>query len=1249
MTVRSKAQIAGAAPAKTKASQVPQQAEERYRNIFENAVEGIIQSTPGGRFLSLNPAMARIYGYASPEEMIESVTDIARQLYTDPKARLEFTRRIKIDGKVEKFEARNLRKDGSLIWTSTNARTVRDARGRVMYYDGFVQDITERRQAEEALRLSMQEISHAHDLLLALSQAAQAVQRASSPQEVYQAIQELTSRLGYHTTCFEFVDDSPQMKITYTDYKPSLIRKAEKLSGLTMEAFRFQPRSDSIFQRVISSGETIYVADAAHAVGDVFPAKLRRLSRQIAMLFKLAQSIFAPFVVDDKTFGMLAIAGPGLSEMDVPAITAFASQAAIAIHNARLYEQAQQEIAERRQAEEALRESEERYRGLVEQAPDMIGVLVGQRLVYLNQSGARLFGVERPEQMLGKTTADYMHPDDLPVIRERARRAAETGEPNPLIEFRIKRLDGALTEMEGVSIPFTYQGGRATQFIARDITERKQAEEALLESEEKYRTLFETMTQGVVYQAADGKIISANPAAERILGLTLGQMQGRTSTDPRWKAIHEDGSDFPGDTHPSMVALTTGKDVHDVVMGVFNPELEDYTWININAIPLFRQGETVPHQVYTTFEDITERKQAEEALRESEAKLKAVFEMLPVGISILDAERKISYLNSTLERILDISRESLFKGDHEGRTYLRPDGTPMPIEEYASVRTLKEQRAVHNVETGVVKEDGSVIWVSVSAVPVTFPDWKVVIVTSDITERKQAEEQIQNLARFPSENPNPVLRINQDGRIVYANEASLPLLHQYETAVGGTCPDRWRSSLDQAMAGKKVEVDIEMGEQIISFFVAGVPQAGYANLYGRDITEFRQAEEKIIRQITNLQTLYEGAHRLAEGLDLSYLAASVTRTCVDVFGIRLAWIGFAEPDGSVSVMNHYPAHIQYPRTTEERWDDVPRGHGPTGRAIRSAASQVVTDINQAPEYIPWRIAALREGFCTSAAFPLISRDLAFGVLNLYSDQPGFFTPERVEFFQAYANQAAAALEKGRLFTDLQLAHTRLRELSTRLVEIEEEQRHEIARELHDSVGQSLTALNINLSILQNQLNNQASKDIDTRLADSIKLVEQAVERIRDVMAELRPPVLDDYGLLPALRWYAEQYTGRTKIRSVVLEPQIAIPRLPPSVETALFRICQETLTNISRHAEASQVSLSLDMVDGSPRLTIQDDGIGFDPSQADTGWGLRIMCERAEAVGGRLVVESSPGKGTKVVVDVPLPPTGGSELPKTQE
>jgi len=147
------------------------------------------------------------------------------------------------------------------------------------------------------------------------------------------------------------------------------------------------------------------------------------------------------------------------------------------------------------------------------------------------------------------------------------------------------------------------------------IDELKSMVRAKQEPEGGFRALFESMSLGVVYQNAHGYITSANPSAERILGLTLDQMQGRTSIDPRWKAIHSDGSDFPGDTHPSMIALKTGEEVRNVIMGVFNPVTGEQTWININAVPLTQPGEDKPYQVYTLFEDITYRKDLEEELK----------------------------------------------------------------------------------------------------------------------------------------------------------------------------------------------------------------------------------------------------------------------------------------------------------------------------------------------------------------------------------------------------------------------------------------------------------------------------------------------------------------------------------------------------------------------------------------------------------------------------------------------------------
>jgi PAS domain S-box-containing protein len=194
--------------------------------------------------------------------------------------------------------------------------------------------------------------------------------------------------------------------------------------------------------------------------------------------------------------------------------------------------------------------------------------------------------------------------------------------------------------------------------------------------------------------------------------------------------------------------------------------------------------------------NITAQKRAEESLCESGEKLKTLFEILPVGVSVLDAERKLLYVNPALERILDISREDLFRGDYENRTYLRPDGTLMPAEEYASIRAVKEQREVHNVETGIVKENGNIIWTNVSAVPVAFSDWRVVIVTSDITERKQMEQmliQSEKLASIGTIAAGIAHEINNPLGYIYSN---LKTLQNYQEKLQNFC-DNISSCLEE--------------------------------------------------------------------------------------------------------------------------------------------------------------------------------------------------------------------------------------------------------------------------------------------------------------------------------------------------------------------------------------------------------------------------------------------------------------------
>ena len=215
---------------------------------------------------------------------------------------------------------------------------------------------------------------------------------------------------------------------------------------------------------------------------------------------------------------------------------------------------------------------------------------------------------------------------------------------------------------------------------------------------------------------------------------------------------------------------------------------------------------------------------------------------------------------------------------------------------------------------------------------------------------------------------------------------------------------------------------------------------------------------------------------------------------------------------------------------------------------------------------------------------------------------------------------------------------RLKGMTRRAAEVQEAERRALGRELHDRVGQNLTALNINLNIVKRALPPAAESSIRARLEDSLALVDRTVESMRDVMTELRPAVLDDYGLAAMLRWYADEFGRRTGLQ-VGVAGQDPTPRLAPAVERTLFRIVQESLTNIAKHARARRVTLELKPGVECFCLSVADDGCGFDPASSEQatnhhGWGLMIMRERAEAVGGEVRVESGAGRGTRIVVEV---------------
>jgi signal transduction histidine kinase len=211
----------------------------------------------------------------------------------------------------------------------------------------------------------------------------------------------------------------------------------------------------------------------------------------------------------------------------------------------------------------------------------------------------------------------------------------------------------------------------------------------------------------------------------------------------------------------------------------------------------------------------------------------------------------------------------------------------------------------------------------------------------------------------------------------------------------------------------------------------------------------------------------------------------------------------------------------------------------------------------------------------------------------------------------------------------------IRDLLRRLVFAQETERRRFSADLHDLVGQSLTVIGMGIETLRTLLSGNVPKKADVTFDEMSKLLKETMGSVRVVMSDLRPPLLDDYGLYAAIEWHARQLATRTglqvKVNGAKLEPRPAA-----EVEVALFRIAQEALTNVAKHAEARQAKISLSGEAGRVRLVVEDDGRGIGPAANDSeelGWGMAVMRERAAAVGGAMRVES-PGRGTRIVVEV---------------
>jgi len=444
------------------------------------------------------------------------------------------------------------------------------------------------------------------------------------------------------------------------------------------------------------------------------------------------------------------------------------------------------------------------------------------------------------------------------------------------------------------------------------------------ESESRFRLMFETMSQGGVYQDAAGRVTSANKAAEHILGLSHDQLLGRTPRDPRWKVVREDGSESPPEDQPAQVALRTGRPVLNVTLGVYHPDEGQTYWVVMSAIPQFHPGEKAPYEVFTTLVDITERMGAEAALRLSEDRFRRIYVDGPLGMATVAEDFRFLSANKAFCRMLGYSQEELTSRNFEDITH--PDHI---ADDRASIKKLlRGEIPIYRTEKRYIRKDGGVVWGALTLSVIRDKDRHCLYslaMIEDITQEKQAEEDLRESERryrsLADSLPASVFETDMGGRLTYANRTAFDwfgytdediaegrtVLEMLGKADHQRAGDRFRSVLSEgAMSSGEYTARRKNGDTFpVMVTATAISHNGRkTGLRGIvvDITERKKAEETLRDSEATLRSFVDALPGPASLIDKQgkalfinqTLARSLGKTVDDVIGQKL--ISFLPPD-----------------------------------------------------------------------------------------------------------------------------------------------------------------------------------------------------------------------------------------------------------------------------------------------------------------------------------------------------------------
>ena len=905
-------------------------------------------------------------------------------------------------------------------------------------------------------------------------------------------------------------------------------------------------------------------------------------------------------------------------------------------------------IAQLQNNKRELRLSEERFALAMQASNDGIWDWhFDNNTVYFSQRWKQMLGYEDHElPNLFPEWEKRVHPDDITRVKAAIDEHLAGRTLCFEIEHRLLHKNNSYRWVLSRGIAVRDERGTPYRLVGShaDITERKQTEVQLRENEARFRTMFEQSPFGIQIFNPQGQTTHANQAYLALWGFTSVEQLGdfnilndtQLAAAGLLPAIHQGFAGQPTPIpamryDPSLVpAITGGRS----------------RWVESVIYPI-KDAAGAIREVVIIFVDITERKEAEEAMRASEARFRSMFEGAAIGMALVNKDGWGMENNPALQQMMGYTHDELHASS--SIRLVHPDDLDIDNDLYEQLQ--RGERKSYQIEKRYVRKDGSIFWgrrsISLIRDGVDDDEYAVVMI-EDIDEQKRVAEQLREREQqyrniFEATSDGLIINDLDTGRIVEVNPAVCAihgysydeLIGQHPTLIIHPSQQHifaeYMQAIQQGRSYQTQSIDVRRDGTPLHVEVHGSTfnYKGRPHILGviRDVTDRVQAyellEQRVAERTRELSTLLEVSHNVASTLELKPLLALILDLLQTVVEYSGATIYLAEGDQLMLLGYRDPlpedAQIE-DRISMQRmgliWEQIYAGESviiddtTSDTPLAHAYQAIVGDeLHTVLSYIRSWIGV-----------PLTLKDRVIGMLTLKHDVPQHFTEQHVRLALAVANQAAVAIENARLFEQAQGLAALM-------------ERQCLARELHDSVSQALYGIALGARTARTLLDRDPSR-LAEPLDYVLSLAEAGLTEMRALIFALRPESLELEGLAVALSKQAASARARHGIEVEVElcdEPELTIDR-----KEALYRIAQEALHNIVKHAQASRVELTLTWRDGALVLSVRDNGKGFDPAQRFPGHlGLRSMRERVTKLGGTLTIDSAPGLGTTVQARMP--------------